>query len=97
MERYFYMEVGRSAVTGEGEYWMKVEDANIALNMHTAILNAMSSNASNRDKEDSASLSSKTRMRSFSANEASKPISVLGVRRPTSKLHGFSPLGKNIS
>ncbi|XP_074107588.1 insulin receptor substrate 1 chico isoform X4 [Cotesia typhae] len=93
MERYFYMEVGRSAVTGEGEYWMKVEDANIALNMHTAILNAMSSNASNRDKEDSASLSAKTRMRSFSANEASKPISVLGVRRPTSKLHGFSPLG----
>ncbi|KAG8035583.1 hypothetical protein G9C98_001011 [Cotesia typhae] len=92
MERYFYMEVGRSAVTGEGEYWMKVEDANIALNMHTAILNAMSSNASNRDKEDSASLSAKTRMRSFSANEASKPISVLGVRRPTSKLHGFSPL-----
>ncbi|XP_034946851.1 insulin receptor substrate 1-like isoform X2 [Chelonus insularis] len=91
MDRIFYMEVGRSAVTGEGDYWMKAEDSNITQNMHTAILNAMSSSSSNKDKDD---MVPKQRMRSSSANEASKPISVLGGRRYTGhKLHGFSPLG----
>lgn len=32
------MEVGRSAVTGDGELWMQTEDPNIAQNMDEVIL-----------------------------------------------------------
>lgn len=35
---FFYMEVGRSSCTGEGELWMQTEDNNIADNMYAAIL-----------------------------------------------------------
>jgi hypothetical protein len=35
---FFYMEVGRSSCTGEGELWMQTEDTNIADNMYAAIL-----------------------------------------------------------
>lgn len=83
------MEVGRSAVTGGGEFWMEAEDNNIAHNMHDAILNAMSNSNSNKDD-----VGPRQRMRSSSANEASKPISVLQRRHTGQKLHGFSPLGK---
>jgi insulin receptor substrate 1 len=88
MDRIFYMEVGRSAVTGGGEFWMEVEDNNIAQNMHHAINNAMSNSSSLKDEGP------RQRMRSSSANEASKPISVLQRRHTTQKLHSFSPLGK---
>lgn len=96
MDRIFYMEVGRSAITGEGDYWMKAEDSNIAQNMHAAILNAMSSSSNkDKDRDKDNDMVPKPRLRSSSANEASKPILVLGGRRPTGhKLHGFSPLGK---
>ncbi|KAJ7313305.1 hypothetical protein JRQ81_004594 [Phrynocephalus forsythii] len=40
-ENYFFMEVGRSAVTGPGELWMQVEDLVVAQNMHETILEAM--------------------------------------------------------
>ncbi|XP_077299286.1 insulin receptor substrate 1 chico isoform X2 [Arctopsyche grandis] len=88
-ECFFYMEVGRSSVTGAGELWMHTEDQNIAQSMHSTILNAMSSRSSSIKEE----LGPKTRNRSSSANEASKPISVL-TRRQThagSKSHGLSP------
>ncbi|KAG7189000.1 hypothetical protein KM043_008595 [Ampulex compressa] len=88
MDRIFYMEVGRSVVTGGGEFWMEAEDNNIAQNMHDAIVNAMSN--SNSSKDD---MVPRQRMRSASANEASKPISVLQRRHTGQKLHGFSPLG----
>ncbi|XP_043492011.1 insulin receptor substrate 1 isoform X5 [Polistes fuscatus] len=88
MERIFYMEVGRSAVTGGGEFWMEAEDSNIAHNMHAAILNAMSNSNSYKDE-----VGPRQRMRSSSANEASKPISVLQRRHTGQKFHSFSPLG----
>lgn len=89
MERIFYMEMGRSAVTGGGEFWMEAEDNNIAHNMHAAILNAMTNSNTSRDE-----VGPRQRMRSSSANEASKPISVLPRRHTGQKLLGFSPLGK---
>lgn len=85
----FYIEVGRSAVTGDGEFWMAVEDNNIALNMYDVITTAMRNSKSNKDE-----VGPRQRMRSSSANEASKPISVLQRRHTGQKLHGFSPLGK---
>ncbi|CAL7950186.1 unnamed protein product [Xylocopa violacea] len=86
MDRIFYMEVGRSAVTGGGELWMEAEDSNIAQNMHTAIMNAMSNSSSS--KED---VGPRQRMRSSSATEASKPIFVLQHRQAGQKFHN-SPL-----
>lgn len=85
----FYIEVGRSAVTGDGEFWMAVEDNNIALNMYDVITTAMRNSKSNKDE-----VGPRQRMRSSSANEASKPISVLQRRHTGQKLHSFSPLGK---
>lgn len=41
---FFFLELGRSAVTGSGELWLQVEDTVIAQNMHEAILNAMKNN-----------------------------------------------------
>ncbi|XP_063985139.1 insulin receptor substrate 1-like isoform X2 [Diachasmimorpha longicaudata] len=88
MDRIFYMEVGRSAVTGEGDYWMKAEDNNIAHNMHAAIMNAMSKTG-HKEKEE---VVPQVRKRSSSVNESSIPISFIR-RRPTgSKALGFSPL-----
>ncbi|XP_026462835.1 uncharacterized protein LOC113365508 [Ctenocephalides felis] len=37
LESFFYMEVGRSAVTGAGELWMLSDDPNIAQNMNSII------------------------------------------------------------
>ncbi|XP_017877177.1 insulin receptor substrate 1 isoform X2 [Ceratina calcarata] len=88
MDRIFYMEVGRSAVTGGGELWMEAEDNNIAHNMHAAIMNAMSNSSSNSNKDD---VGPRQRMRSSSATEASKPIFVLQHRHAGQKFHN-SPL-----
>ncbi|XP_066578567.1 insulin receptor substrate 1 isoform X2 [Amia ocellicauda] len=40
-ENFFFVEVGRSAVTGPGEFWMQVDDAVVAQNMHETLLDAM--------------------------------------------------------
>ncbi|KAF5885239.1 insulin receptor substrate 1-B-like, partial [Clarias magur] len=40
-ENFFFIEVGRSAVTGPGEFWMQVEDSVVAQNMHETLLEAM--------------------------------------------------------
>ncbi|XP_056156552.1 insulin receptor substrate 1-B [Lampris incognitus] len=40
-EKFFFMEVGRSAVTGPGEFWMQVDDFVVAQNMHETLLDAM--------------------------------------------------------
>nr|XP_012143041.1 PREDICTED: insulin receptor substrate 1 isoform X6 [Megachile rotundata] len=90
MDRIFYMEVGRSAVTGGGELWMEAEDSNIAHNMHAAIMNAMSNSNSSKDDVDP-----RQRRRSSSATEASKPIFVLQRRHTGQKFNNFSPLGAN--
>lgn len=70
---------------------MAVEDNNIAINMYEVITTAMKNSKSNKDE-----VAPRQRMRSSSANEASKPISVLQRRHTGQKLHGFSPLGKLI-
>ncbi|XP_071867723.1 insulin receptor substrate 1 chico isoform X3 [Bombus fervidus] len=85
MERIFYMEVGRSAVTGGGELWMEAEDNNIANNMHAAIMNSMSNSSSKKDD-----VGPRERIRSSSATEASKPIGVL-QRHAGQRFHN-SPL-----
>ncbi|XP_043597647.1 insulin receptor substrate 1 isoform X2 [Bombus pyrosoma] len=85
MERIFYMEVGRSAVTGGGELWMEAEDNNIANNMHAAIINSMSNSSCKKDD-----VGPRERIRSSSATEASKPIGVL-QRHAGQKFHN-SPL-----
>lgn len=89
MNEIFYIEVGRSAVTGHGEFFMAVEDNNIALNMFDVIMTAMQKSKSKKDE-----VAPRQRMRSSSANESSKPISVLQRRNTGQKLHNFSPLGK---
>jgi len=71
---------------------MAVEDNNIALNMYDVITTAMRNSKSNKDE-----VGPRQRTRSSSANEASKPISVLQRRHTGQKLHGFSPLGKQFS
>lgn len=127
----FYIEVGRSAVTGDGEFWMAVEDNNIALNMNDVITTAMKTSKTrwklkllenkdkdhrdkdnkerdkenkdrdNKDKDikdkDNKDKDSEMepRQRSSSANEASKPISVLQRRHTGQKFgYAYSPLGK---
>ncbi|KAJ8406144.1 hypothetical protein AAFF_G00303750 [Aldrovandia affinis] len=40
-ENFFFVEVGRSAVTGPGEFWMQADDSVVAQNMHETILEAM--------------------------------------------------------
>ncbi|KAJ3589926.1 hypothetical protein NHX12_010766 [Muraenolepis orangiensis] len=40
-ENFFFIEVGRSAVTGPGEFWMQVEDSVVAQHMHETLLEAM--------------------------------------------------------
>ncbi|XP_015435161.1 PREDICTED: insulin receptor substrate 1 isoform X1 [Dufourea novaeangliae] len=87
MDRIFYMEVGRSAITGGGELWMEAEDSNITHNMHVSIMNAMSNSSNNKDD-----VGPRQRKRSSSATEASKPISVLQRRHTGQKVHNFSPL-----
>lgn len=65
---FFFMELGRSSITGAGELWMQTEDTVIAHNMHEAILGAMKSSG---NKEE---LGPQTRPRSASTSENSKPI-----------------------
>ncbi|KAM3857427.1 insulin receptor substrate 1-B [Diretmus argenteus] len=40
-ENFFFVEVGRSAVTGPGEFWMQVDDSVVAQNMHETLLESM--------------------------------------------------------
>lgn len=40
-DSFFFIEVGRSAVTGPGEFWMQAEDSVVAQNIHETILEAM--------------------------------------------------------
>lgn len=67
LRNFFYLEVGRSSVTGAGELWMETEDANIAQNVHQTVFHAMSSSSSSKDELGPP------RIRSSSATESSKP------------------------
>ncbi|KAI1898802.1 hypothetical protein AGOR_G00076110 [Albula goreensis] len=71
-ENFFFVEVGRSAVTGPGEFWMQVEDSVVAQNMHETLLEAMkalSEEFRQRSKSQSASAAG-------GGATASNPISV---------------------
>ncbi|GCC40461.1 hypothetical protein chiPu_0024068, partial [Chiloscyllium punctatum] len=63
-ENFFFVEVGRSAVTGPGEFWMQVDDSVLAQNMHETILEAMKA------------MSEEFRLRSKSQSSGTNPISV---------------------
>ncbi|XP_042368873.1 insulin receptor substrate 2-like [Plectropomus leopardus] len=65
-DSFFFIEVGRSAVTGPGEFWMQVEDSVVAQNIHETILEAMKAM-----KE-----LSEFRPRSKSQSASTNPISV---------------------
>ncbi|TRY91398.1 hypothetical protein DNTS_031515 [Danionella cerebrum] len=69
-ESFFFIEVGRSAVTGPGEFWMQVDDSVVAQNMHETILEAMKA----------MSEEFRPRSKSQSSSNCSNPISV-PVRR----------------
>ncbi|XP_069776262.1 insulin receptor substrate 1-like isoform X2 [Narcine bancroftii] len=62
-DNFFFVEVGRSAVTGPGEFWMQVDDSVVAQNMHETILEAMKA------------MSEEFRLRSKSQSSSSNPIS----------------------
>ncbi|KAJ8416629.1 hypothetical protein AAFF_G00325070 [Aldrovandia affinis] len=71
-ENFFFVEVGRSAVTGPGEFWMQVEDSVVAQNMHETLLEAMkalSEEFRQRSKSQSAAAAG-------GGATASNPISV---------------------
>ncbi|CAH2247126.1 insulin receptor substrate 1 isoform X1 [Pelobates cultripes] len=65
-ENFFFIEVGRSAVTGSGEFWMQVDDSVVAQNMHETILEAMKA----------LSEDFRPRSKSQSSSNCSNPISV---------------------
>ncbi|XP_028323358.1 insulin receptor substrate 2-like [Gouania willdenowi] len=64
-DSFFFIEVGRSAVTGPGEFWMQAEDSVVAQNIHETILEAMK-----------AMKESEFRPRSKSQSASTNPISV---------------------
>ncbi|XP_043524973.1 insulin receptor substrate 1 isoform X2 [Frieseomelitta varia] len=78
MERIFYMEVGRSAVTGGGELWMEAEDSNIANNMHDAIMNSMS-NSGPRERVHSSSAADASVSRHTGSRFHNSPLVVAGT------------------
>ncbi|XP_076131020.1 insulin receptor substrate 1-B [Alosa pseudoharengus] len=88
-ENFFFIEVGRSAMTGPGEFWMQVEDSVVAQNMHETLLEAM--------KALSEEFRQRTKTQSVGATAgggtASNPISVPSRRHhpnlPPSQV-GFS-------
>ncbi|KAL4631452.1 insulin receptor substrate 1-B-like isoform X4 [Arapaima gigas] len=83
-DNFFFVEVGRSAVTGPGEFWMQVEDSVVAQNMHETLLEAMKA-LSEEFRQRSKSQSTTTAASSGGA-AASNPISV-----PSRRLHPNPP------
>ncbi|KAI7812948.1 insulin receptor substrate 1-B [Triplophysa rosa] len=88
-ENFFFIEVGRSAMTGPGEFWMQVEDSVVAQNMHETLLEAMkalSEEFRQRSKSQTVGVS-------CGGGTASNPISVPSRRHhpnlPPSQV-GFS-------
>ncbi|XP_062845012.1 insulin receptor substrate 1-B [Trichomycterus rosablanca] len=88
-ENFFFIEVGRSAMTGPGEFWMQVDDSVVAQNMHETLLEAMkalSEEFRQRSKTQAAGTS-------CGGGTASNPISVPSRRHhpnmPPSQV-GFS-------
>ncbi|XP_064213382.1 insulin receptor substrate 1 isoform X12 [Tribolium castaneum] len=84
---FFFLEIGRSSTLGAGELWMQTEDNNIAQNVHSTVFHAMSTNSSSKDE-----LGPKSRNRSSSATESSKPNMTRKIHIAP-KCHIFLPPG----
>ncbi|XP_061834579.1 insulin receptor substrate 2-like isoform X2 [Nerophis lumbriciformis] len=56
-DSFFFIEVGRSAITGPGEFWMQAEDSVVAQNIHETILEAMKELSEFRPRSKSQSAS----------------------------------------
>eukprot|EP00063_Salmo_salar_P018380 XP_013993215.1 PREDICTED: insulin receptor substrate 1-B-like isoform X1 [Salmo salar] len=81
-ENFFFIEVGRSAMTGPGEFWMQVEDSVVAQNMHETLLEAMKALSEEfRQRSKSQSVGA-----TAGGGTASNPISV-----PTRRHHPNLP------
>nr|ANW09594.1 insulin receptor 2 [Monochamus alternatus] len=75
LRNYFFLEVGRSSHLGAGELWMDSDDPNIAQNIHTTIFHAMTTNTKKEELEP------RSRVRSSSATESSKPNNAVNRTR----------------
>ncbi|KAM6177868.1 insulin receptor substrate 2 isoform 1-T1 [Rhynchocyon petersi] len=79
-DSFFFIEVGRSAVTGPGELWMQADDSVVAQNIHETILEAM--------KALKELFEFRPRSKSQSSGSSSThPISVPGARRHHHLIH----------
>ncbi|XP_054989325.1 insulin receptor substrate 2 [Sorex araneus] len=73
-DSFFFVEVGRSAVTGPGELWMQADDSVVAQNIHETILEAM------KALKELFEFRPRSKSQS-SGSSATHPISVPGARR----------------
>ncbi|KAL1772746.1 insulin receptor substrate 2 [Sigmodon hispidus] len=73
-DSFFFIEVGRSAVTGPGELWMQADDSVVAQNIHETILEAM------KALKELFEFRPRSKSQS-SGSSATHPISVPGARR----------------
>uniref|UniRef100_UPI00358F5C40 insulin receptor substrate 1-like n=1 Tax=Myxine glutinosa TaxID=7769 RepID=UPI00358F5C40 len=81
-ENFFFIEVGRSAATGPGEFWMQADDCAAAQNMHETILEAMKAMSEEfRPRSKSQTATGSTGTQPSSSSSTSQPISVPGRRR----------------
>uniref|UniRef100_A0A8C9K3S1 Insulin receptor substrate 1 n=1 Tax=Panthera tigris altaica TaxID=74533 RepID=A0A8C9K3S1_PANTA len=86
-ENFFFIEVGRSAVTGPGEFWMQVDDSVVAQNMHETILEAM------RAMSDEFRPRSKSQSSSNCSNPISVPLRRHHLNNPPASLASSSTSG----
>ncbi|KPP56179.1 hypothetical protein Z043_126250, partial [Scleropages formosus] len=80
-ENFFFVEVGRSAITGPGEFWMQVEDSVVAQNMHETLLEAM--------KALSEEFRQRSKSQSAAAGGGAATSTPIGV--PSRRLHPNPP------
>ncbi|XP_067851208.1 insulin receptor substrate 1-B [Heptranchias perlo] len=100
-ENFFFIEVGRSAVTGPGEFWMQVDDSVVAQNMHETILEAMKAMSEEfrpRSKSQSSSSSNPISV-PLRRHLNNPPPSQIGLSRRsrTESITATSPAGKHNS
>ncbi|XP_004858614.1 insulin receptor substrate 2 [Heterocephalus glaber] len=79
-DSFFFIEVGRSAVTGPGELWMQADDSVVAQNIHETILEAM------KALKELFEFRPRSKSQS-SGSSATHPISVPGARRHHHLVH----------
>ncbi|KAJ8008309.1 hypothetical protein DPEC_G00103500 [Dallia pectoralis] len=104
-ENFFFVEVGRSAVTGPGEFWMQVDDSVVAQNMHETLLEAMkalseefrqrSKSQSNSGPGGGATASNPISVPSRRHHPNPPPSQVGFTRRPRTEPPGGTGIGGN--